>query len=409
MKELLLEQIILINKKFDDFYKLTGKDFNIFKAIEKEYDERTHQNFIVNLLKYKKIFLQEFIKLLKINFKFNFNNINIYKEFVINENKRIDLLLEDGINCVAIEMKTLSTDHDNQIDNYFKYLKENYKKFQFFYLTLNGEEAQEEHDKNKYISISFLTIYYWIEKCIQLSSDIPYLREALIQYKIILEDILRLNISKEDEMNKLINNTEKIKAAHEIYLNYENFWKSKIYYFYADIWDKVYENYAGNNNWRDATIDEFPMNKIWCKDRNCEEYKKEKEILIEMKISEFGICFVKEINKNYSICVSLTHAMKWHGKTYIDIWIIDNNHNKKIPKNKEIFLDFKQDNETNSIFKELDKPIFFSKNNEPTFEIFDQKIYNKIINKVSKELIEILKIIDNNLNKINKELNNANL
>ena len=392
--ESLLLQVMQINKKYEEFYKQTGKDFNVFMAIERELDERIHQNFIVNLLKYDKKFLKEFVNELSLkNFKWDFKNIKIEKEVVTHTNKRIDIVIKDNKNCIGIEMKTITTDHDCQLEDYYNYLNSKCKNFKLFYLTLIGEEATEECAQDKYIPISFFVIYNWIKKCIEISSDIPYLREVLIQYKNLLENILNLDYKKEKEMIELIDNMDKIKAAYEIYSNYGNIWKDKIYDFYGDVWDKVYETYAKKNGWRDASVNEFNFNNIWCKDEDCNEYKDKIDVINQMDIKNFGVAFAKDLDKEKSICVSIEN---WHENVNFYVWISYEDEdlcNEKCLKILNL-------NKVNGYgYKNANIKFFY---NNPTFELFDKVEYKNIVKKISDAMIELLKIVDSKLEEIKK-------
>ena len=408
--ESLLLQVNEIIKKYDEFNKKTGRNFNIFSIIDKSELELAHEKFIGELLNPKGShnqgdkFLKLFLDILDIKQKLK--NPKVILEKVIDENRRIDIVIEDKNFIVAIEMKVNAKDQENQLYDYYQYIKNtNPKFFRLYYLTPDGRDAGENSTKNlkegkDYYLISFQNeIYIWIKNCIKESCETPILREAINQYKLLLEKIFDLaRYKKEEVMEKIEKN---IKAAHEIYNNYIEVWKNKVYEFYGDIWDYVYNKYGEKNNWRDPNIYEFDFNEIWCKDDNCNELREREEVVRKVNISKFGIAFAKDLNKNSSICVSLEN---WQGNLAFYVWIMKNEE-QVCPEQCENILQINKSKNYPWLYKGLHTPItFFYSSNNPSFELFEEKQYNNIIKTLSNEMIDILKLIDSNLEKIKKLL-----
>jgi len=405
----LLVTVNEIIKKYEEIDKKTGKNFNIFSILEKNELELAHEKFIGELLNPKgshnqgSKFLNLFLTTLKI--KHQLKKPKVILEKVIDKNRRIDIVIEDDDLIIAIEMKVNATDQEAQLYDYYNFIKNsNKKKYFLYYLTPNERDADESSKldlkPNKdYYLISFkYEIYEWIKECLKESCEIPILKEGINQYKLLLEKIFNLTKDKKDEIMEKIE--KNIQAAHEIYSLYPDVWKSKIYDFYVDVWNHVYENHDVKASWRKPTIYEFRLNNKWCKDENCNESKEKDEILKEMDINGFGIAFAKNLNENYSICVSLENN---NGNLYINIWILNiKNRNQFCPKQIKDILEFSEDKNYPQLYKSVNNPInFFYKNNTNiSFELFDKKQYKKIIENISNEMINILKTIDRNLNKI---------
>lgn len=94
------------------------------------------------------------------------------------------------------------------------------------YLTLDGSEPNEEstkgltkEEKEKIIIISYKeNIIEWIDTCIKEVTEIPIIRETLIQYKTLLKKITgkeEKNLIKEIEKLVLSNN-EYLKMIYKI-------------------------------------------------------------------------------------------------------------------------------------------------------------------------------------------------
>jgi len=405
--ESLLLQVNEIIKKYDEFNKKTGRNFNIFSIIDKSELELAHEKFIGELLNPKGShnqgdkFLKLFLDILDIKQKLK--NPKVILEKVIDENRRIDIVIEDKNFIVAIEMKVNAKDQENQLYDYYQYIKNtNPKFFRLYYLTPDGRDAGENSTKNlkegkDYYLISFQNeIYEWIKSCMKESCEIPILREAINQYKLLLEKIFNLAKDKNEEVMEKIE--KNIKAAYEIYNNYIEVWKNKIYEFYGDIWDNVYDEYGEKHNWRDPNIYEFDFNEIWYKDEDCNEIREKEEILKEMNISKFGIAFAKDLNKNSSMCVSLENWYENPLSFYI--WIVKNEEPICPEKCKDI-LKLPEYSTFPALYKSINITFFYKKNN-PSFELFEEKQYKNIVKTFSNEMIDILKLIDSNLEKIKK-------
>lgn len=216
-----------------------GENFNIFRILKMEhYEVKTHSRFIYELLDPKgshgqnDIFLKSFAK--KVLKSEDFNTAkNPKREDPTDENRRIYFTLETDSEIFGIEMKIYAGDQNNQLSGYAEELekrtKDGQQKVKMFYLTLDGKKASKESitdsdgkNKTNYTPISFKNeILNWIKDCIKQSAEKSVLREALIQYKILIEKLTGQNEDLNmDIVEKLLENP---KGTLAIYNNFDDF------------------------------------------------------------------------------------------------------------------------------------------------------------------------------------------
>ena len=131
------------------------------------------------------MFLKLFLQVIGYNSNDN-SNINtdkaeVFTEYNINDNGRIDIFIKDNSgNGIIIENKIYAGDQKEQLIRYHNYAK----KHVIYYLTLWGNEASEKSAKGvEYICISYAEhIIKWLQSCIQHSATMPAIRESLVQY-----------------------------------------------------------------------------------------------------------------------------------------------------------------------------------------------------------------------------------
>jgi hypothetical protein len=221
------KQIIKIHQEYAD---KQGENFNIFSILRMERKEvETHSRFIYELLNpkgkhgQKDIFLKSFAKNVLGSDVHN-TAFNPKREDSTSDNKRIDFTLETEKNIFGIEMKIDAEDSKNQLFDYHEELttRDKNQDVKLFYLTLNGKEASEKSlgklSKEEYRCISFKTeILNWINDCIAQSAEKSVLREALIQYKILIKKLTGQNTNMNTKIAELIGETtENFKSALEI-------------------------------------------------------------------------------------------------------------------------------------------------------------------------------------------------
>lgn len=204
--KIFLENLSLISRKYK-IINSTKETFNIFSILRNEYDEvNLHSKFITELLKdknYGRKFIELLLPIIGVE-KINYKRVNIFSEYSIKDNGRIDIILkfflEDNKKVIVIENKIYADDQYQQLKRYYdSMLMEGYKpeEIELVYLTLAGAEPSEDSIKGlpdvvkeniKIISYKD-DIIVWIEDCIKEVAQVPIIRETLVQYESLLKKL----------------------------------------------------------------------------------------------------------------------------------------------------------------------------------------------------------------------------
>jgi hypothetical protein len=241
----LLQQISIIQKKYDEIAKITGENFNIFSIMRAESDEvKTHSRIIAEFLNPKgihdqgsiflKLFFEEIKVLETIKNDFEYDNAKILVEEYLgvidneySEGGFIDIVIKDSKNQVVIENKIYAEDQKGQLLRY----KKNYPNCKLIYLTLDGKAPSEmsyigttsKLELQEIILVSYKTeIKNWIEKCLKKTHSLPIIRETLVQYLNLINKLTYQTTNNKmcDEIIKtILSSKENIKGAFEISYN----------------------------------------------------------------------------------------------------------------------------------------------------------------------------------------------
>lgn len=212
-----------------------GSRFNIFSILNLTSNEvRLHSNFIAELLnkngthsfgnQFCKLFILELLNE-KINIEFNIDDYHVELEKtvgLINKNitqgGRIDIILTDNLkNRITIENKIYASDQKNQLLRYYNYDKN----ATLLYLTLYGNlpshlstNSEIVHNKDFYCISYEKFIVKWLKKCINISKDIPKVKETIFQYLHIIK-----NFTEQNERNKMTNELVKLIEDNKDFYN----------------------------------------------------------------------------------------------------------------------------------------------------------------------------------------------
>jgi hypothetical protein len=265
MLQNLLNQINLIQKKYDDLAEYTGEKYNIFEILGVKNDELSHSAIIGNLLNIngkhgqKDIFLNLFLEEIKDKFIDesrnriinNFDTENVILEiekhvgkvnFDSNSGGRIDIILKDkNNNNIIIENKIYANDQYQQLLRYNEYDK----KAPILYLTLNGKEPMPDSKGVLELGMEFICISYqteiknWLEKCIKEMVNKPFIRETLNQYLFTIDSLTNQIFSNKNKMEitKIIK--ENLKESHLIAKTFETAKKEIINTFWQNCFNKL--------------------------------------------------------------------------------------------------------------------------------------------------------------------------
>ena len=289
----LLQNVAVIQKKYDDIAKITGENFNVFSVMNMEHNEvYTHSAIIGELLNPNgshsqgDVFLKLFIEVIKESFnskediieldhfgplvkdKICERTISIGNNWDNVTGGRIDLIVEDHNQILIIENKIYAIDQPYQMIRYKNYADTKSSKKSFlFYLTLDGKDLKEQEEpyiqndititgsnfkydkKNEYdnLKINYVhhCLYYpisfkkhiknWIEKCLEKTHSLPIIRETLIQYLHLIKKLTNQTTNNTKTMEIIEILKKNVLQTFEISRSIEPL-KSKLYYdFFEDL------------------------------------------------------------------------------------------------------------------------------------------------------------------------------
>lgn len=229
--EVLLEKIGIINLRYEKLRK--EHDFNIFSILRSKGDEvNVHSNFIHELLnplgshRKEKEFLKKFLEVVGIK-GFDCAEVQLHKE-----QGKIDILIHNKTQAIIIENKIWAGDQDRQLERYYqKIQKRGFSEVWVIYLTLRGDspsensigDLPEEILKNRLLSISYsFQISKWMDECIATCARRPIIRETLVQYKNLIEDLTGKSMSGDQrkEVIDLLSRNDNILKAQVISENW---------------------------------------------------------------------------------------------------------------------------------------------------------------------------------------------
>ncbi len=256
----LLDEVRLILKKTEVEKKEAdrrGENFNIFNVLGLTSDEtRTHSAFIAELLDPNgshglgNQFLQSFVDTIDCLKSWNFDtkSAKVHKELSIggknedcSEGGRIDIAVESNGKAIIIENKIYAGDQEKQLVRYYNYGTKNYSNgIRLLYLTLNGDDASEYSHEKLVVNEDYYAIAYnheisdWLQRCIEFSARHPLVRETLIQYQNLINQLTMNNMDKnsQEELLKLMSDPKNIDSICSI-LNLEAKWREQIFNSYV--------------------------------------------------------------------------------------------------------------------------------------------------------------------------------
>jgi hypothetical protein len=292
----LLQQVSIIQKKYDDLAEYSGEHYNVFDILGVRSDELSHSTILTNLLDAKgkhgqkdiflKLFIEQIHPLLEksryseyIN-SFDTENATAKKEISIGgvkydtaEGGRVDIVVGSSHKHLVIENKIYAGDQDQQLLRY----NNHYKNDPIIYLTLNGDEPSKASKGDLVLGTDFICISYhtdlsnWLEKCIKEMANKPIIRETLNQYLFLIKSLT--NQSNNNKMSEEIVKTMRlnIKSSFEISNNINELRKSLFSSFIekfinmfsteieikvdSEIWRKDKSIHIKNKKWENLNIE----------------------------------------------------------------------------------------------------------------------------------------------------------
>lgn len=234
LKTNLLEKVSILSFKHKN--QKNSDNFNIFSLLKKKFDEvHLHSRFIFELLnpqgshEQNRKFLDAFLEVIGIE-DFGKGKVITRREY-----KNIDIFIgrTNKSKAIIIENKTRPQDQDKQLERYYKtLLDEKYEQIWIIYLSMTDDEPSENSvgklgemmkTEENLIQISYsFHIINWIEKCINITSRLPKLRETLVQYQELIKKLTNQTMEVEQrlELLELLGQNDNIFDAHKIASNW---------------------------------------------------------------------------------------------------------------------------------------------------------------------------------------------
>ncbi|WZL72030.1 PD-(D/E)XK nuclease family protein [Clostridiaceae bacterium 35-E11] len=229
--ELLLQELSSISKKYELINQKTGGYFNIFEITNIWSDEVIICRVLHEILspegthfqghKYLKTFIKDVLRIEMPETELG--TAKVFREYRIDNNRRIDLAIQTINYFIPIEVKIFSGEQAKQCFDYAQVAKNS----KVYYLTRFGECPSEYSAKgllksdDGYLEVSCISfsedILNWLESCVSQTETIKIapIREVLLQFMMIIRKFTnQMEDEKEMEiLDVLMKTPENMKSA----------------------------------------------------------------------------------------------------------------------------------------------------------------------------------------------------
>jgi hypothetical protein len=178
----LLNGVTGIIKRYEAQWQKTGEKYNLFKVASIAHKEVIMCRVLADLMnpqgkhgqgsRYLKLFWETIAPKLPSILALDIEHTRVATERVTDDNRRIDIALDDGKVFVPIEVKIRAGDQHSQAADYFKFAqtKNKAERVPVLYLTVDGHEpsdaSKDNIGKGDYVCLSFKDdILDWLEAC----------------------------------------------------------------------------------------------------------------------------------------------------------------------------------------------------------------------------------------------------
>lgn len=233
--QILLSQITAISQKYDLLYQKTGGYFNIFEVANIAYDEVTICRVLHELLSptgshcqgavYLKLFFESVLHI-QIS-EAELETTRVFREYQIDAQRRIDLVIETATKFIPIEVKIYAGEQENQCYDYFVEARKRTEAPKIYYLTRFGTSPGEysakgltenEEGYEEVVNLSFSDdILGWLDLCLKQSNTLKIapIREVLLQLVAVIRKFTdKMGDEKEMEIKELLlASSDNIKSA----------------------------------------------------------------------------------------------------------------------------------------------------------------------------------------------------
>ena len=250
----LLTQIYGINERYAEVnkvYESSGVRYNIFDVLGLTTAEvGLHSTFIASLLRpglhgAGTKFLEAFLRMSRLDLPsgfFDVSKVNVEQEKYIGPTTetgggRIDLILTDGANSLIIENKIYADDQKNQLLRYHNY-RPNAK---LVYLSLYEDNKPSEKSLGTLPAESVTCISYktdiiqWLEECVKISANLPYIRETINQYIKTIQQLTNTSMATNAEVIRLLKEQNNLAAAFTVRNNLDHALNEIMKTFFEDL------------------------------------------------------------------------------------------------------------------------------------------------------------------------------
>lgn len=263
--QVLLQRLDIVRDKITA--RNEGKEkFNVFTCLMDSSEEvNLHSRFISSLLDPQGNHWLGFapidiiLKTLNSSFQYNQETIEVIPSSSNwSEYKEIDILLIDRKTnyAIIIENKIYAFDSNHadegQLERYYRRIIEEDKipqdNVEVYYLTIDGHEPSEESvsTSSKYKDLPDIVrcitygneITQWLQQCMQIACDKPYLRETIAQYINLIKEMANdTEIEDRLEILKIISkNDDTLASAKLLFDNYKHIQWHTIFDLFNDFY-----------------------------------------------------------------------------------------------------------------------------------------------------------------------------
>ncbi|MHC1717719.1 MAG: PD-(D/E)XK nuclease family protein [Acidaminococcaceae bacterium] len=222
--EHLLMEVNAISTKYDFMYKKTGEYFNVFDIVGIKSDEVRICRLIKEFIDpkgchcqgtiYLRLFMEHVLHISEGISEEDYQQAYVAKEYIIDADRRIDLVIKIGSKFIPIEVKIRAEEQKNQCKDYVeKAVGSN-----LYYLTLDGHAPSlystgEERLNEKISLISFsVEILEWLDECFKITATrrLTPISEILRQLIDVIRRLTnRMGEDKEKEIVAVISESRK--------------------------------------------------------------------------------------------------------------------------------------------------------------------------------------------------------
>lgn len=272
----LLDDVKKIIAENEEEINKTGKGFNLISLLGMEHNERyTHSNIIAELLKHNgshtfgNKFFELFLEEVGIE-DFSTTHYEVVTEEYFSDVKCgmdesmrtfLDIVVKDQSSgkVILIENKIWAIDQFQQLERYYECYKE--KIVKLFYL--NVFEWSDSPTKKLDVLKVFQNISYknniknWLKKCIEISSEKPYVNQQIEAYYQIVLKISNSNNNNnmsEKVKNKMTENLENFQTAEQIAYYFNQVSADIPHRFYSEIKKQLIDNELINTKFGNLKI-----------------------------------------------------------------------------------------------------------------------------------------------------------